>query len=692
MEPPAEILSWEQTTFEPTEETSFNLGQAITAEIDDTVVSDGGFTITLSDLPARTVVTGMKPTTVGGKVVWSASGSGDNDALQDLLDSITVTPPQDWNRNDGPFVYEATLTTHVPTGGRTGETITVTQSVIPVTDDAVISIDMLAVNEGNDLEITINITNPADNPNWTLEEGKLYLKLNEGVGMENGTLKLGGEAITATEIIDGVEYLVISDVQAAEDIKLTYTPVTKYVSGDITLDARVVGQENGAATPKTTTVSQTGTINPVNSGYDFSVADATGDEPAHAGKKDEAIQLNITDGGLNDEDGSESVTAILLKNLPNGFLVFVGNTADDAELVTDMADNAGGDALTNTWLLKPNDKGELPDYIAILPPKNWSGTVSGLELVVISGEASLSTSHTADDSFSLTVLPVANGLTIDPTPSFGEEGEIVGLNLNAHFEDLRKAGDSDQAMEKATIQLQGLGVHAAFYLGEGAEAELIMDRVTYDETTDVYTITGLTQDETDQLGFVQANSAIGSVKVRALTEEYDVDGGEKVDGVDPSAWTHASRDDAPTIATTISNQFATSGDDTLIWTGLDINGRVGNDTIQLRFGEDLDGSAVRNNLKNIEVLDLSIGGANNITNLTAKDVLDMTDNRNTLRINRTAEDEVTLGTWDPDAEVDGDEVIWSSGVTGKDDLAGYTVYTATIGDQDVTLAVQSLIE
>lgn len=70
----------------------------------------------------------------------------------------------------------------------------------------------------------------------------------------------------------------------------------------------------------------------------------------------------------------------------------------------------------------------------------------------------------------------------------------------------------------------------------------------------------------------------------------------------------------------------------------------------------------------------------------------MTDNRNTLRINRTAEDEVTLGTWDPNAAVDGDEVIWSSGVTGKDDLAGYTVYIATIVDQDVTLAVQSLIE
>src|SRR5690606_35860067 len=147
-EAPATIERWEQISFEPTEDVAFNLGQAIDAEIDATGVTNSGFTITLTDLPPGTQVTGMTRTMVNGEEVWSMSGQGGDAELQSLLSSITVTPPLDWNSNKGPFEYNARLTTHTPSGGRAQESIRVEQEVMPVTDEADITITMDAVDEG----------------------------------------------------------------------------------------------------------------------------------------------------------------------------------------------------------------------------------------------------------------------------------------------------------------------------------------------------------------------------------------------------------------------------------------------------------------------------------------------------------------------------------------------------------------
>lgn len=641
-EAPATIERWEQTSFEPTEDVAFNLGQAIDAEIDATGVTNSGFTITLTDLPPGTQVTGMTRTMVNGEEVWSVSGQGGDAELQSLLSSITVTPPLDWNSNKGPLEYNATLTTHTPTGGRAQAELAVDQTVIPVTDDAAISIDMPAVDEGNDLAISINVSNPSDDPDWELIDGNLYLELDEsGMSAGGGTLldASGNPLIPAP---DG--RYIIENVTPGTPINLTYVPSGPYVSGSISLEASVTGQENGAAGLLETTVSQQGDVNPINNGYDFDVNTSSGDEAPVAADKEHAIRLNITDNGLVDDDGSESITAILLKNLPNDFLVFVGEDAASATLA-EMANNAGGSG-TNTWLLEPGADGNLPPYIAILPPKNWSGTLEDLELTVISGEGSRSDSATDTRTFNLEVNPVANGLVINPTPSFGREGEIIGLNLNARFEDLRQAGTTDESVERATVELKGLGEYAAIYV----DRDLIMDRVTYDEVNDVYTITGLTQDELDQLGFVQAAGDISNLQVRARTEEYHESTGQPVAGVEPSDWTHGTDDvwaGAP-VSTNITAQFGTSGADELLWTGQGIlNGRGGEDTVQLRFGESLEGADLAAHLRNIEVIDLGIEGANRVDELKVSDVLAMTDGSDTLKIFGDSEDAVSLA--DPSA-------------------------------------------
>src|SRR5690606_27201260 len=123
-------------------------------------------------------------------------------------------------------------------------------------------------------------------------------------------------------------------------------------------------------------------LNPFNDGYEFEVTSSTGPQHSSGAEAVDGSNLSeITVGGIGlNDSATEKVDTILLSNLPNGFLVYIGEDAASAEEAS-MANNAGGDG-TNTWLL--GDK--MPNYIGILPPKNWSGTIEGIEFTVISGE------------------------------------------------------------------------------------------------------------------------------------------------------------------------------------------------------------------------------------------------------------------------------------------------------------------
>lgn len=362
--------------------------------------------------------------------------------------------------------------------------------------------------------------------------------------------------------------------------------------------------------------------------------------------------------GLIDDDGSEVIHSILLEGVPNGFLVFTGNTAADATQA-EAAENTGG-TTTNAWMIGT----QVPPYIAIVPPKNWSGEVSGLKLTVNSGEESLSEINSQSIDFTLNVEAQANGVELSPTASFGNEGDVIGLNLNAHMKDLSNEGeDGDDSEETITLELKGLGEHASFYI----DGVLSMDDVSYDEDSDTYTISGLSQDDTDNLGFIQANAAMDSVEglqIRAQTVES-----KNKHGSDWTGW--------ESIDTNINDQYGTTGHDELLYTGGFIDGRGGDDTIQLRFGEDVSTIELVANLSRIEVLDLSIKGANVIgassSSLSIDDVLSMTDSRNTLKIDGDSEDTVYLDSgWKvSDSQVD-----------------GYTTYTDSTNEVVLNIAQQ----
>lgn len=149
--------------------------------------------------------------------------------------------------------------------------------------------------------------------------------------------------------------------------------------------------------------------------------------------------------------------------MPNGFLIYVGDSAAEAT-EAQLSNNAGGDGSTNTWLL---GQGGIPSYVGVMAPQYWSGTVEGLTLQVTSGEDALGSEMLSEQTFDLTVEPHADGVNaLAPTPSFGVEGNIIPLNLNHELADPDSAGPEDASTETLTLAFSGMGEHAAFYVGE----------------------------------------------------------------------------------------------------------------------------------------------------------------------------------------------------------------------------------
>ena len=678
-EPPS-IETWEYNGAVATEDTSFLLSDMINATVSTPPGTPASImTVTITDLPAGTEVTGMVRSVVGGQEVWTASVTtdpGDDAAavqatLDALMDGISLEAPENANdNNSGPLSFNATLTTAAIGGSSDVATIAPVEiPVDPVTDPADIPIalgaadaDGVLTETDTGIPLTLSVTNPADGAAGSVASD-LYLQIDGTNGLGAGELTLGGITYTPQPVsgVDGIPdgtYYVIPGVDMGDTLDLVFTPDTM-TAGDVTVDAWLRNVETGAD-EITSTGTQTLTVEVSNDGVSLAASPISGAEAADSTNAS-LIEIDLSALALNDDDGSEAILTVLLSNLPEGFLLYTGTDADDASLAS-MATNAGGTGGLNTWVLT-SDGNPLPPYIGILPPKNWSGTLDNLELSVASGETTLS--DTRVDVLQLgdvTVTPVADGVTLNPTNSFGLEGTIVPLNLNASmvdFEDASVTAASDVSTETVTLQLQGLGEHASFYIG----TNIVTANVSYDAGSDTYTLTGLSQSDLDALGFSQAASALTDMDGSAAGLQINVTA-HTVDGADVSADTQS------TLTLNVRAQLPTTGDDNLIWTGDAINGRSGADTVHLRQGESLSGADLAAQLSNVETLDLGIAGVNGITDLTPGQVEAMTDGANLLTVRGSSEDALSLS---------GD---WSDNGDGT--------YTGTLAGGSVTLAVEDV--
>lgn len=531
--------------FKGTEDTPFTLDQAFSAVIDQ---GDTSFALIL-ELPAGATVTQdgdkLVPARIDGKDVWIITGKGDQGALDDFLESIQITPPGDLNDNTGGLNIDATLTAYLDNGSQSEGNVVDSIPLTPVTDGAVIDITFSAADDdgqptedkaqdGRDIAISLDVRDGVDSDS---EFGdSVYIQMTEKNGLQGGAL-VGpdGEPLATVTVQEGNDqglppgtYYVAPLPEGETSVDVRYVPAEgqTYQAGDITIDAWVQSKEKDASDWETANSSATGERAAVNNGYDLTVGakDAetgvwtvTGTEN-RSGGSDSAITLEIGGGVLFDNDGSEEVVAAQLSGVPVGFLVYVDGK---------LASNAGGTGNTNNWLIPIGSNGELPE-ISVLPPQHWSGLLEGLELSVLSGEKGQE-SWGEGATFNLHVEPKADGIeSFAPSRAFNGQDGLVHLNLNIALVDREDAsvdGAEDESHETVSLTLKGLGEHALFLIDRE-----VYESVAYDAENDIYTVTGLSQDQVNNLAFVQTGDRVESkVQVEAWTQDGD-DTSEKVSG------------------------------------------------------------------------------------------------------------------------------------------------------------------
>ena len=451
-----------------------------------------------------------------------ATGQDANAAIAAMMDGILNTPPENRNENNalGGFQLDATLSASV-TGGDTEAAVIDNQvvPVTPVTDPPDITIAAPAVDEGGAfMHVSITVADQAAGAAATIVDGKLYVKADAAgstAGLEIGVMTNASGTPLATEMIGGVTYYVVTGVSPGDTVNLRYYPDVS-TAGDISFTALATTLETGATNQETTSKTTLSEFLLVNNGVTITTTPSSGNENTN-------IPVTGITAALKDNDGSETVQNIMLSNLPEGFLVFTGSDAASAT----QASNAGGSGGTNTWVIAPN--GTVPAYVAVVPPAYWSGTLDDLKLITVSGEVGLEDKLLEIfDLSDITVMPVSNGLTMEPSPTFGKENTIIPLNLNASMIDAANAsvpGADDANVETTTLKLNGLGAFASFYVG----SMQITSGITYDAGNNTYTLTGLSQNDLANLGFKQARSALtdadsGASGLQIGIEAFTVDG------------------------------------------------------------------------------------------------------------------------------------------------------------------------
>jgi hypothetical protein len=635
--------------------------------------------------------------TEDGNGFYTLYGTGTQVDIQNALNAISITPASNMNTNAStttPLLqFGIELTTYSTGGSQHTAVIPFTASVLPVTDPMTIAITGNSATPENTPEaFNVTLTNAADGTNTNIINGKAYIQLAEnytdlqGGNGATGTLYYNGNIINTTAVngvagITSGNYYVIDNVTNNQTLNFTYDPAL-YRDGTVTVNVLAQNQElNGwsgyDSGTLTSTKSMTFAVTPVNQGYTFDIlASSTGTE-------DHLAQINIT---ATDPDSSEILTSLILNNVPVGFLVYYGTDASNAAL----ANNAGVNGTTsvqmtygvdltisaNTWNI-PLISGQMPAYVAIEAPQNWSGTLSGLAYTAIDSQNNVSDSA----PFNVIVNPIADGVTINPTMTFNTEYNWTDINLNANMPD-QDGSESMTVKLSAASGSTALDDTALFQLINGTSVDATFSNGTW-------TLSGVAYNEINNIQMLYHDYS-GNINVQAQT----VDKGAGM--TDTSALTTTSTFTLTQTASTTINLSAETHDMTIVTTNASTSviGGAGNDTIvvgnaldtvdggggsntlQLASGINLDFSDA--NIAKIQKIDLSANGAHAVSNLTLDDVLNI-NSSHTLAIMGNNTDDVTITT-----------TGWAASGTAVDNGTATTT-TYTKGTDSVTLTVDDQI-
>ena len=584
------------------DDTDYNLGESLTVTNVGGGVS-GQYAITITDFPAGTTVSGASYSyEENGVMRYVVTGNGNAADAMAKLSAVVVTPPADLNDSDNTtksMTFTATVATQDSGTFYDGNTINYEESILPVTDDMTIAIATNDTLEDTATNFTITLSNDADGVNTKLVDNKVYITITENYeGGEStlGSLVYGG----LTLIKDGNGQYVIDlpvGYQMGDVLNFTFHPGDNR-NGNVTIDAIVKNYEGEEWSPydtasKDSTATATINVAPVVDGFNQDdVKDSTIDEAT-------GTDINIVKLDLSAQlsDPSESMLSATIDKVPNGFIIYYGTDANNLQMATNTGlsgtdtfiINPNGDNIAvgyNQWLV-PLTGGELPAYIALQAPQNWSGTISEVTLNLFGisdGGATTSETHTFDVIFNA----VADGLTIDPTLTFGDAFSWVDLKLNANMVDV-------DGSEKMYLEISGLDDMAQFRLADGTSLET---EATFDNGTSKWTIAGIDYDQINNIQLAH-DTSVTSVSVDAWTVE-------------------SANSDASTPAVTGVFDLTLSN----------VSGTLALDEgVNLDFNK-LDGLST---LDNVNTIDLS-SGDHSIIGLALSDVVDMTDSNNELTI------------------------------------------------------------
>jgi hypothetical protein len=520
------------------------------------------------------------------------------------------------------MTFTASIATHHSGTFHQGNEIEYEEHILPVTDEMTLAINATDTDEDVATDFTITLSNDADAVTQIIN-AKLYIKITEnyeGGESELGSLVYGGDTLVAQNNPDGLSgsyYVVdISGYSMGDALDFTFNPGENR-HGSVTIEAVVNNKEGHGwdtnvhdTTVQTSTNTTSITVSPVIDGFDQAgISDSNGDEST--GGADNRVKIDM---GASLTDPSESIGSATLDKIPNGFLIFYGSDANNLTLATntgnsltytgDFTLDPDGDATTvkyNQWLL-PLDNGQLPSEIWIQAPQNWSGTLDDVVLNLF-GISDGGESSNENYTFDVTFDAVADGLTIDPTLTFGDAFDWVDLKLNANMEDV-------DGSEKMHLEIDGLDDMAGFRLSDGSSVN-----ATYDSGK--WTLEDVEYDQINNIQLLHSH-AVDTVTVNAWTVE-NANG----DASTPTA-------DA-TFELSLSNVSA---------------------TIALPSGADIDFSKVEG-ITSIDTIALSDGGASQIS-LTLQDVVDITSSANEIAITGDNDDSIDVDTsgWTQDSLVD----------------------------------------
>ena len=674
------------------------------------------YTFFISDLPAGTAVQSSS----GDVSIQQVNGiylievkEASNLTPEQALDTITVTPPLNFSTNVSGANQDITfdvIFTALDSDGREDVTTIndVKVTIKPLTDpmDAAGKNTVIQTAEDTTVNININLKNKADGDYVQLIDGKLYIQLNEtqlvtGTGPAGVLTDASGNVLLPVTLLAnavgnipaGTYYVLnmadtdssVNGINPPDNVTIKYTPAE---NADGTANIKVytahkevsdiAGHDSGTLTYEHTynvSVSKQPDNLKITSSTDGSSAVAIGNEDSFI-----AINYKIT----NIDEG-DTAAAISLDNIPDGYVVYYTNNSGVKVIANNNGDiDSDGN---NLWSINTSNLGAAVNgetsNIFIKPPENISGTaITGIEIKVINNSGSISDPLIID----LDIIPIADGVTFDPTTILGSQGKWALLNLNASMIDV-------DGSETVTMVITDNGTALTddvLRFRVKSDPNAVLD-ITWNGNS--YTITGIKPEQINDLQIQSSVPLDGDLKFTLSTVDsagsmsnvstpvtkpvlVDIEftsvfeGGTEDDILDASGQNTAvsykggagndtliggsgkdileggAGDDFLSGNAGADTLRGGAGNDTLVFAAdnLLIDGGIGNDTLLINIA---DTSINFSNFNagvfdNIETIDMTGNGKQSLFNIKTSDVIDMTDSNNKLFIDGDSADLVSL--------------------------------------------------